>query len=192
MESVKPRPYAALYYIVAVVCVCSSFYFRGPIGLGLLIVTAPLAMLLAWGLAKLRVPLVLAIAVVSVIVVAGSYLLFAPPSTTTLFRTYLHCDPVPVVRNVQRQNVTWARDPMYFLRFQISPAEVERLVIAARLSPAGDEFATPVRRTVVTMPDWWRPEDIEQPRVWSGIDRCAIELWYDEATETAYLAVFTM
>ena len=191
----KRGKYRSIFLTALCATAIATCWLRGPFfGLVFVIFAAPWVVLAALVLWYARLPrrAWLVLAAISGAVI--SYVVSAPPSTSHLFRDYLHTSVGDNLRDLRRWNDNWARDPAYYFKFHASEATIAALVNAGRLVDSEHAgLASPPPHFLLRVPDWWKPEETTEPRTWqnragAGI---AVELCYDPDSGVAYL-VFAM
>lgn len=174
----------------------ANCWLRGPVFglLPFLIFTVPPALVVSAPLFWLRIPQRLSLIVAAAIGILVSYFFCAPPTTERLFTRHLGISLSDDVRNLQRWNDTWARDPGYYLRFYASENAVEHIVKSARLTEGSWwQWPPPSRpRVLLSIPEWWRPQQLKSPRIWQGWDARRefwVNLYFDTQSGLVYLEV---
>ncbi len=180
---------------VLVSSVVASCWFRGPFFfLPFLFLTFPLALVIVAPLFWLRLSQRLSVVIVWGVGVLMSYFVCAPPTTGQLFARNLGTSIPNDVRNLQRWNDNWARDPGYYLRFYASEETVEHIVTSAQLTEVESRSMIPPPRCLLPVPEWWQSPEIESPRIWKGWDarrELWVNLYYDPHSGLVYLEVLT-
>jgi hypothetical protein len=188
----------AILLAVAATAVIGNCWWRGPFFglLPFLVLVLPPAALIGVLLRYARLPR----RVVLVMVVLGtaciSWFFCAPPTTGRLFTRHLGISISNDVRDLRRWNDNWARDPGFYLRFGTSEKTVLEIVKSARLveAPSWRSAVLPPPRFLVSIPEWWKPHEIESPRVWQGRDARRefwLNLYFEPQSSLAYLEVLT-
>jgi hypothetical protein len=176
---------------IADCCIRGPFFFLPFLVLTIaatLIIVAPLF----WLRLHHRISMPIAVAV-SILV---SYFFCAPPTTGRLFTRQLGVDIANDVSDLRRWNDNWARDPGYYLRFHATEDTVLQIVKNARLSEASswERPLLPPPRFLLSVPDWWKPNEIENLRMWKGRDARRefwLNLYFDPQSGVVYLEVLT-
>jgi hypothetical protein len=122
--------------------------------------------------------------------VLSSWLICAGPLTRPLFGRYLGIVQPPDIRQLQRWNTSWARDPAYLLQFSASSEAIDGIVQRAGLRPM---TAAPLLDNPLVLngaPTWWRPVDATAARAWDKDGVLIIQLLYSADTGVAQLGFF--
>lgn len=190
----KPRLNARALAVVACVGLLVNCWYRGPIWgiLPFALVTVPPALLVAWILLRARLPRLAVAILAALAAMAISYFLCAPPTTDQLLDAVMG-GPVPqAVRDLQRWDDAWARDPGHHLRFRADVSVVQRVVDHARLQLAPLALPYTPSPTLLSVPRWWQPQALTAPQIWRGVHGYGIELCYDPESQLAYLSLYEL
>lgn len=171
-------------------------WFRGPL-FGLLpfyIFTLPFAAALAFLLNKLKFDQRIKAALAVAGSIGISYWLCAPPNTSRLFLECFGMNIPPEVRNLQRWNDNWARDPAYFLRFEADAATIDRLVSSGKFYDRSEDVGLHIRTPFSVSSDapaWWNLAELSSPRMWNQHRTLWVNLFYDPSVGVAYVQALT-
>jgi hypothetical protein len=197
------RRFRTLALVVVAGCAIGNICFRGPVfgPLPYLIFTVPPAALIGYVLWLVHVPRAILLPLAALIALGISYWVSAPPTTARLFENHLATAYPLAIRDLQRWDDNWSRDPAYHLRFYVDAKTVETIVWNMHLEGARVEFTPqtplayqvrPPRRALLPVPAWWNPAELRDPQLWRGVWKgCGIELWHDPGSGLVYVSVDT-
>jgi hypothetical protein len=187
----------SLFLVVLVSGLITSGWYRGPVFfLPYLMFVLIAGILIAVLLRYLPLPRKLSLVLVAGITCLISYLFCAPPSTARLFAGQLGV-PVPQdLRDFQRWDENWGRDPAFYMRFYTSAVTIERFVRSGRLTKVQPSRPAPIPAFLDSIPEWWKPEEIDAPRCWQSrlIDGQGffVKLRFDPESGLTYLSFLTL